>query len=210
MTVSLRSIDFIALGRHLYMMKAETQIRSPGRLLLFFFRLPLVLYRVRLGNLMFFQMLLKTVGRKTGRQHRVLVDILEHSKAEDVYYVNAAFGSRSHWYLNIEANPNVHGQVGGRKFVARATILPSREAADVLVRFVRRHRRYVRVMMRVIGVKTGFSEDEIHSLALQMPVIAIKPVCSVSSYHIRCEKSGVCGGISNCVRFKSISTDIFF
>lgn len=130
---------------------------------------------------MFFQMLLTTVGRKTGKPRRVVVDILEHDETEDVYYINAAFGSLSDWYLNIMANPSAHAQVGRRKFVAQATILPSKEAGDALVRFVHRHPHYVRVMMHVIGVKAGFSEEEIHCLALQMPVIAVKPICQIST-----------------------------
>jgi len=122
-------------------------------------------------------MLLKTVGRGSGKPHKVVVDILEHDKIEDVYYINAAFGSRSDWYLNIKTNPAVHAQVGGRRFAAQATILPSEEAGNILMRFVHRHPRYVRVMMHVIGVETGFSEHEIHCLALQMPVMAVKPAC---------------------------------
>jgi len=146
--------------------------------LLALFRMPLAFYRVGLGSLLVMQMLLATVGRKTGRSHRVVVDILEHDKTKDIYYVSAAFGLRSDWYLNISANPTVHAQVGRRKFTAQATTLPLKEAEDIYVRFVSHRPHYVRIMMRVIGVRIGLSEDEIRSLASYMPVVAIKPMAT--------------------------------
>ena len=149
------------------------QIKPPGRLLRILFRLPLILYRGGLGGLIPMQILLTTMGRKSGRSHRVVVDIIGGNKTKGIYYVSAAFGPRSDWYLNLRANSTVQAQIGRRKFAARAVILPLKEAEDLLVEFVRLHRRYARVMMGVIGVRTSLSEDEVRALASQMPVVAI-------------------------------------
>lgn len=124
---------------------------------------------------MIMQILLTTVGRKSGQPHRVVVDIIGHDKSKDTYYVSAAFGRLSDWYLNLRANPTVHAQVGRRRFTAQATTLPPEEAEDILVEFAHRHPRYVRLMMRVIGVRIGWSEGEVRALALEMPVVAIQP-----------------------------------
>ena len=150
----------------------EISVKRPGHLLRILFRLPLVLYRFGLGSLMGMQILLTTVGRRTGRLYKVVVDIIEHDKTRDIYYISAAFGPRSDWYLNLKASPIVQAQVGWRKFTVRTTPLPLDEAEDILVKFARRHPRYVRIMMLVIGVRISWSEEDVRALALRMPVIA--------------------------------------
>jgi deazaflavin-dependent oxidoreductase (nitroreductase family) len=118
------------------------------------------------------QILLTTVGHRTGQQHKVVVDIIEHDKTQDTYYISAAYGPRSDWYLNLRAYPIVQAQVGRRKFMVKTTTLPLDEAEDILVKFAQRHPRYVRVMMRVIGVRIGWSERDVRNLASKMSVIA--------------------------------------
>jgi len=120
------------------------------------------------------QMLLTTIGRKTGKPHRVVVDIVKHDENNDVYFVNAAWGLKSDWFRNLRANPNVQVQVGRRKFNAKATVLPSKEAGDILIEFISRHPNYVPLMMRVIDIETTFNEEEIRSLASEMPIVAIR------------------------------------
>ena len=158
----------------------EIFIKQPGRLLRTLFRLPLVLYRLGLGNLMPMQILLTTVGRRTRRHYKVVVDIIEHDKTKDTYYISAAYGTRSDWYLNLRAHPIVQAQIGRRKFMVRTTTLPIDEAEDMLVKFARRHPRYVRIMMRVIGERIGWSERDVRNLALKMPVIA----CTCISFSV--------------------------
>jgi deazaflavin-dependent oxidoreductase (nitroreductase family) len=150
----------------------EISIKRPGYLLRTLFRVPLVLYRLGLGDLMSMQILLTTVGRRTGRHYKVVVDIIEHDKTKDTYYVSAAFGPQSDWYLNLKANPIVQAQVGRRKFIVRTTTLPFNEAEDILVKFTCRHQHYVNFMMHVIGVRISWSKENMHTLALKIPVIA--------------------------------------
>lgn len=171
-----------ALANMFQMTKAkEISIKRPGRLLRTLFRLPLVLYRLGLGSLMGMQILLTTVGRRTGRHYKVVVDIIEHDKTKDTYYISAAFGPRSDWYLNLRANPIVQAQIGLRKFTVRTTTLPLDEAEDILVKFAHRHPRFVRVMMRVIGVRISWSEEDVRTLALKMPVIACERISANSN-----------------------------
>lgn len=139
------------------------------------FRLPLVLYSLGLGSLMGMQILLVTVGRRTGRHHKVAVDIIEHNKTKDTYYINAAFGTHSDWYLNLKSNPIVQAQIGRRKLTVRTATLPLNEAEDILVKFVSRHPYYTHIMMRLIGVKISWSEEDVRALASEMPVIKCTP-----------------------------------
>jgi deazaflavin-dependent oxidoreductase (nitroreductase family) len=136
-----------------------------------------MLYRVGLGGLMPMQLLLTTVGRKSGRPRQAVVDVLRHDVATDTYYVVSAYGTRSDWYRNLQANPAVRVQVRWRKFAARATILAKEEAEEVLLDHWRRHRLYSRVTLRLVGLKAA-SEDEVRSAAGQLRVVAIQPEAS--------------------------------
>ena len=155
-------------------MSKRDKPRRSGPLLRWFFRAPVVLYRVGLGGLMPMQLMLTTVGRKSGQPRRAVVDVLRHDKATDTYYVVSAYGERSDWYRNLQANPAVQAQVRCRKFSARATTLPEEEAEEFLLDFWRRHRFYVRTMMRMIGLKVT-TEEEVRAVAAEMRVVAIRP-----------------------------------
>jgi deazaflavin-dependent oxidoreductase (nitroreductase family) len=136
--------------------------------------MPAILFKIGLGFILPRQMFLTTIGRKTGKPHKVVVDIVKHDKDNDVYFVNAAWGLRSDWFKNLVANPNVQVQVARRKFSGKATVLPSEEAGEILVEFINQHPIYVRIMMRLIGIKIRFNEEDICSLVSEMPIVAIR------------------------------------
>lgn len=148
--------------------------RRPGLFLRWFFRAPVMLYRIGLGGLMFGQLLLTTVGRKSGRPHQTVIDLLGHDAATNTYYVLSAYGRHSDWYRNLQANPQIRVQVRWRKFPARATTLPQKEAEEVALDFWRRHRLYVRTMLRLIGLKAA-TEDEVRAAIAKMKIVAIHP-----------------------------------
>jgi deazaflavin-dependent oxidoreductase (nitroreductase family) len=148
--------------------------RRPSLLGRLFFRAPIMLYRIGLGGLMPMQLLLTTVGRKSGRPRHAVVDVLRHDAATDTYYVVSAYGAHSDWYRNLQANPTLRVQVRWRKFPARAAILPEEEAADMLLDFWRHRRLYARAMMRLVGLKAA-SEEEARALAGKLRVVAIEP-----------------------------------
>jgi len=142
-----------------------------GRL---FFRAPIMLYRIGLGGLMPMQLLLTTVGRKSGQPRQAVVDVLRHDAATDTYYVVSAYGAQSDWYRNLQANPTVRAQVRWRRFPARATALPEEEGEAVLLDYWRRHRLYARVTMRLVGVKAA-NEEDVRAAAGQLRVVAMRP-----------------------------------
>jgi deazaflavin-dependent oxidoreductase (nitroreductase family) len=154
--------------------KQRSSVRRPGMVGRLFFRAPIMLYRIGLGGLMPMQLLLTTVGRKSGRPRQAVVDVLRHDAATDAYYVVSAYGARSDWYRNLQANPAVRVQVRWRRFAARATILPQDEAEELLLDYWRHHRLYARVTMRLVGLKAA-TEEEVRAAAGQLRVVAIQP-----------------------------------
>lgn len=156
------------------MSEKHSSPRRPGGLLRLFFRAPVVLYRIGLGGLMPMQLLLTTVGRKSGQPRQAVVDVLRHDAATDTYYVASAYGAQADWYRNLQANPAVAVQVRRRKFPGRVTILPKEEGERILLDYWRRHRLYSRATLRLVGLKAA-SEDEVRAAAGQMRVVVIQP-----------------------------------
>jgi len=150
----------------------------PGRVLRWMFRVPLILQRVGLGGwerLMGIRFIkITTKGRRTGKPHSVLVDILEHNEENEVYYVQSAYGERADWMRNIKANLVFEAQVGRRRFQARMEQVPASQAADLLMNYFKGHSRYTKTMMRAIGIDLDeFTEDELWAKLSEEVVLAI-------------------------------------
>lgn len=62
-------------------------------------------------------MVIKHIGRKTGNLHFTPVN---YAIIDGHLYCLAGFGKRSHWYLNIQAHPQVEIMLPGRAIFAQA------------------------------------------------------------------------------------------
>ncbi len=166
-------------------MTTEPQGAFKGRprgLLKLFFKMPLYLHK--LGIVWWIEkftgaqwMLITTTGRKSGKPRQVMVDVMKHDKETDAYYVEAAYGARADWVRNIKANPIFHGQVGRRKFPARAIELTPDQGEEVLVAFYRSVPKYARAVMSLGGLKVK-DEAELRQMARNSMLLAIKPQTS--------------------------------
>lgn len=82
-------------------------------------------------------LLLTTKGRKTGKQRTVPVMYFERDGRR---YVIASFGgapTHPAWYNNMQANPDVEVQVGGKRYRARPEVVSGEERATVWQQVVR-------------------------------------------------------------------------
>jgi len=152
--------------------------KRPDRLLKLFFKVPVWLHKMGLGGwerVVGAQwMLITTTGRKTGKRRNVMVDVMDHDKATDTYYIEAAYGARADWYKNIQSNSVFEAQVGRRKFKARADALSTEGAGDMLVQFYRNKPAYTRSVMAMAGIKFK-DEDELRELGKNLTLLAVKP-----------------------------------
>ncbi|MBX6767756.1 MAG: nitroreductase family deazaflavin-dependent oxidoreductase [Actinomadura rubrobrunea] len=72
-------------------------------------------------------LLLTTKGRRTGREHTT--PLIYQMNGDDYVVVASKGGApdHPHWYLNLQANPEVQVQVKGDKFTARARTATAEE-----------------------------------------------------------------------------------
>jgi deazaflavin-dependent oxidoreductase (nitroreductase family) len=152
--------------------------KKPNRFLKFFFKVPVWVHKMGFGGwerLIGAQwMLITTKGRKTGKPHDTMVDVMDYDKATDTYYIEAAYGARADWYKNIQSNPVFEAQVGRRKFKAQAGALTTEGAAEMLVQFYRSKPAYTRSVMAMAGMKFK-DEDELRVMGRNLTLLAVTP-----------------------------------
>jgi len=84
-------------------------------------------------------MVVTTKGRRTGKPHRVLLDVVGHDPVTKRYYVPPGDGRRCDWVRNIEVEPIVDVQLGRRQFRARAVDVSGPEGAEWILEFAKRN-----------------------------------------------------------------------
>jgi deazaflavin-dependent oxidoreductase (nitroreductase family) len=151
---------------------------KPSGALRALFRMPILLYRVNLGFLFGERFLMLThIGRKSGLQRQVVIEVVDHDEETGIYYIAAAWREKSDWFLNILMNPRVKVQVGSSRFEADADQISNDEAQDVLWKYAQKHPVALRELtLLMLGERLPPSHETCRQLAESVPVIALKPV----------------------------------
>jgi deazaflavin-dependent oxidoreductase (nitroreductase family) len=131
----------------------------PAPWLRFFLRAPITLYRVGLGRLLGQRfILLHHIGRKTGRERRTVLQVVERER--DTYYVTAGFGTESDWFKNLQHTPEARIEVGARKLRVAAHPLDLEEGAALMRRYARAHPSAARMLAKSMGYEVDGSEAD--------------------------------------------------
>jgi deazaflavin-dependent oxidoreductase (nitroreductase family) len=127
-------------------------------------------------------LVLTTRGRRTGTPRTVMLDVIGHDENHDVWYVQPADGRRANWLQNLLANPEATVEVRNRKFRARATEVTGAEGAGVVLRFIREHPRYARLVIWFLRYvdRVDVPDAELRAQLMNVPVIALRPSADAS------------------------------
>lgn len=155
---------------------AESQ--TPKGLMRLLFRIPILLYHAHLGWLMGNRfLLLKHIGRKSGKTREVVLEVVRYDKSSGTHIVASGWGEKSDWFRNIQKTPDVIIQSGGRSMRAKAVRLSEREARLELRDYARRHPSAFRYLGRfMLGDSISDSDEDISLLAQTIPLVAFVPV----------------------------------
>jgi deazaflavin-dependent oxidoreductase (nitroreductase family) len=159
------------------MAQGMTKSSAPRGLARLAFRLPIWLYHLRLGWLLGDRLLLLThIGRKSGQPRQAVIEVVRHDSTSDTYIIASGFGTQVDWLRNIEKNPNVAVQSGGRRLQAVAERLPLDAATDELHDYAQRHPRAFRTLTkRLLGQELDGSAESCRRMAAKVPVVALRP-----------------------------------
>ncbi|GAB4458508.1 MAG: nitroreductase family deazaflavin-dependent oxidoreductase [Anaerolineales bacterium] len=151
--------------------------QQPHGLLRLFLRMPIALYRARLGWLLGGRFLMLThTGRKSGQPRQTVLEVVHHDPATGAYFVAAAWGGKADWFRNIQANPAVQVTAGTRTFPATAVLMQADEAARIFLAYARRYPLAFRELSRMMfGETLQPTLEDCLRMAQSVPLVALTP-----------------------------------
>ena len=150
---------------------------APTGLTRMLFRAPVYLYRAGLGWMLGNRiLLLHHIGRVTGKERQVVLEVVEHDPADNSFVVASGWGSTAAWYRNVVHRPDVTIQVGRRIIPATAVKLTADEGAEIFAGYAMKHRMVARFLLpRVLGFTVDGSEADFRSVGRQLPFLRFVP-----------------------------------
>lgn len=141
-----------------------------------FWRLPIWLYRLKLGWLVGQRMLLLThIGRKSGEPRRAVLEVIHYDPETKTPYVASGFGEKSQWYRNISQNKDVTIQLGSQRFEATAVRLSTEDAEKIFQVYHQKHPNAIKNLSKMIGYEVGEDEESLTQFMRSIPVVAFQP-----------------------------------
>lgn len=160
--------------------EGRTSAHRPSRILKFLFDLPSGLYRWGLGWMLGKRVLAVTHrGRKSGKEHRTILEVAVFNKDIKESIVASAYGSHADWYRNIRSEPALRVQTGRLDYVPEQRFLDQEEAIEAAARFCREHPWEAKLVNRVLpsigaAIPPG-SDLPPEKLLATLPMVAFRP-----------------------------------
>jgi deazaflavin-dependent oxidoreductase (nitroreductase family) len=158
-------------------MRIIKNVQPPTGLSRLLFRMPIHLYRLRLGWLFDSRLLLLNhIGRFSGKPRQVVLEVVAHDRTDGSYCVASGWGPTAAWYRNILHTPTVTIQVGTRTMRVKAVPLTSDEGADIFADYASRHRTAAKHLLpRLMGFSVNGSEADFRAVGERMPFVRFVP-----------------------------------
>ncbi len=156
-------------------MKIVKNVRPPSGVSRALFRAPIYVYRLGLGWLFGKRvLLLNHIGRVSGKQRQVILEVVEHDPADGSFVVASGWGSTAAWYRNILHTPEASIQVGRHTIPVTALPLTADEGADVFAQYAAQHRAAARYLLpRLMGFSVDGSEADFRAVGQRMPFVRL-------------------------------------
>ncbi|MFD2793690.1 nitroreductase family deazaflavin-dependent oxidoreductase [Promicromonospora vindobonensis] len=144
------------------------------------FAAPNALYRHGMGGMLGRRFLQLThVGRKTGVEHTVVLEVLRYDKESGEAVVISGLGEGAQWLLNLRANGAARVSFGRSPRRAEVRLLDTDEAVAVLTRYEQGYGILRPVLRKLLSPLAGFdyrgTDEDRRRLAETLPLIAFRP-----------------------------------
>lgn len=140
------------------------------------YRLPILLYRARLGWLLGGRFLLLTHrGRRSGLVRGTVLEVLRHDPRTGERVVISSYGDRADWYRNILESPALEVRTGRERYAPHQRLLDAEEAEAVLSDYARRHPMAIRVFARALDYPLEGTREERLAAADSLRMVALRP-----------------------------------
>ncbi len=142
---------------------------------LFLFRLPIWLFRLRLGWLFGRRgLLLYHTGRKSGQIRQTVLEVVRYDRSSNTYFLKSGYGDKADWYKNLIATPAARIMVGLRQMDVVAARIPSGDAEEMLLDYWRGNPLiFKHLTTPLLGYKGDATEFDVRTLAEHVPIFAL-------------------------------------
>ncbi|MFC8223157.1 nitroreductase family deazaflavin-dependent oxidoreductase [Streptomyces sp. NPDC057362] len=138
-------------------------------------RAPILLFRAGLGPLLGRRfLLLHHVGRVSGSDRRVVLEVVAYEAPYRCWTVASGFGPRSDWYRNLRAQPKTVVQFGNRHHAVTAHFLTPDEGAAIMAHYGREHPRTARRLCGYLGLPADGTESALREAGRAIPFVRLK------------------------------------
>ena len=155
---------------------SDSRQSKPRGLLWLMFKLPVYIYRLRLGRLLGHRFLMLTHrGRKTGKIRHTVLEVIRYDKNTGESIVVAAYGENADWYRNIQANPAIELRIGRDRYAPLQRFLTPDEIYTEFSDYELRHPSAARNLPKLLGFKYDGSESGRRALAASFRIVSFCP-----------------------------------
>lgn len=116
--------------------------------------------------------LIRTRGRRSGREHAVVLDCLHEEPGR--WYVQSAYGPDADWVRNVLADPRVRIETGSEQALATASRLSPQEAGVIAAAIVAAHPIYARLVGAGLGARDFSRRGLARFFAESFPTLRIE------------------------------------
>ena len=120
-------------------------------------------------------LLLTHQGRKSGKSHQTVLEVVSYDRSTGESTVMSAYGLRADWYQNIMAHPALAVQTAGRRYVPEQRLLDAQERYVALATYERRYALAFRAVMKYLGYRYDGTEAGLRALADEVVVLGFRP-----------------------------------
>ena len=140
-------------------------------------RLPIGLYRLRLGGLLGTRfVLIHHTGRRSGRPRQVVVEVVTRDPSSGAIVVASGFGPEADWYRNLLATPDATIKLGWRHLDVHAASLTPEQAGQTMVDYAHRHPHAVAALARFMGYDVAGTDEGYAAMGRTLPMLRLTPL----------------------------------
>lgn len=151
--------------------------QPPGGLLRLFLRMPIWLYRARLGWLLGGRFLMLThTGRVSSKPRQAVIEVVYHDERTGAFYIASGWGEKSDWLRNIQKTPTVQVDFRSQRFLALARRLTVEQGGAILYKYAQRHPGAFRSLSKLmLGEQLQATQADCMRMAESVPLVGLYP-----------------------------------
>lgn len=139
-------------------------------------RLPIGLYRLRLGGLLGTRfVLIHHTGRRSGQPRQVVVEVVVRDPSSSAIVVASGFGPEADWYRILIATPDATIELGWRHLEVHAAPLTAEQAGQTMVDYAHRHPRAAATLARFMGYDVDGADEDYAAVGATLPMLCLTP-----------------------------------